>query len=111
MYAKICDNCNGLAEVGERSDCIDLEFAYDMKMRHFCDEKCLKEYLNEHREYEELVHEISKKLVDILGKETIDKIKQLVNDVNNDDFQGYSKIILRERIVHWVLCEIIKDEE
>lgn len=114
MFAKICDYCNELSAV-EDQKCIELKSPYDNSTRHFCDRKCLNKYLSEYEEYEILLEEVKGKIVEILGNEKIDKINELINDVNKDENElpggRYSSRILRGELVNLVLRDIIRDDE
>lgn len=112
MYVKICDNCNDVAAIGDQN-CTELEFTYDRDKKHFCSRKCLYEYLSKEEKYEMLLDEMSNKIIEILGKEKIDQINQLVNDVEKHEWNpsgDYSEKILRGKIVDRVLREIINEE-
>lgn len=99
MYAKLCDNCNDLAAIADQ-ECIELDLPNDT-LRHFCSRDCLNTYLGRENEHELLLEEIKDKIIEILDKEKIDKLNELVNDVK-DEFpsERYSNRILREELVN-----------
>lgn len=113
MYVKLCDNCNDIAAVGDQN-CIELKFTYGRETKHFCGKECLNKYLNEHDEYERLLYDIKEKIIETLGKEKIDDINKIVNNIKKDDYnygKRYSERILREEIVNMILIDIIRDDE
>lgn len=111
MYGKICDNCNELAAI-EDQKCIELKLPYDNVTRHFCNKECLNEFLNKKEEVDILLEEVKDKVIELLGNEKIDKINELVNDVDKDKLpsERYSSRILRGELINRVLRDIIRDD-